>query len=66
MEYAFMNKHMTDNMHTPQGHLNHERQGLQSTKITNFNIVQKTDSEIKKGIQDLKMKADKNKPLEDI
>ena len=57
---------MTENVHIAQGHLDQERQVLQSTNISNYNIFKKTDSEIKKEIQDLKMKSDKNQPFEDI
>ena len=32
MEYDFMQKYMTENVHTAQGHLSQERQGIQATK----------------------------------
>ena len=63
MEYNFVQKHITDNVHTSQGHLNQERRGLQSKKIINHDIFQKSDSQINKDIEGLKKKANISQPM---
>ena len=49
-----MQKHITENVYTAQGHLNQERQGLQARKRKYHGIFHKTDNEINRDTESLK------------
>ena len=65
MDFKFMNKYLTPNINSAKGHLNQERQGLQSTKQS-ITIFEESPEQIQKKIQKMKSKYPAIKDLTDI
>ena len=65
MDYKFMNKFLTPNIHSAKGHLNQERQGLQSTKQP-IDIFEDATNDIKTRIESLKAKYPHITELKDL
>ena len=55
MDYKFMSKHLTENINSAKGHLNQERQGLQSTKVNLPKLFDEPATAIASRIEKLKL-----------
>ena len=65
MDEKFMRKHLTPSISSAKGHLNQERQGLQSTKQP-LPLFTKPDADIKETLRKLKAKFPNIKDIQDL